>query len=82
MYCGYSLKPLAEAYTHNVCFERKYLRNQNFLLIFLQFLQLKKNLYIAWACFRNVKIMVVLEIINVFASEIAYSHLSIRISKK
>ena len=38
--------------THNVCFEQKYpkMSTENF-----QFLQLK-NLFIAWACFRNARI--------------------------
>ena len=36
--CGYSLEPLVEAVlksTHNLCFEQKYEKYQNFLLFFL-----------------------------------------------
>ena len=38
--------------THYVCFERKYLINQNFSNEIFIFFLLKKSLYIAWASFR------------------------------
>ena len=34
--------------THNLCFEQKYEKYQNFSTKFFNFLQLKKNQYIAW----------------------------------
>ena len=40
--------------THNLCFEQKQEKYQTFSSKDLQFLQLRKNLYITWACFRNV----------------------------
>ena len=40
--------------THNLCFEQKLEKYQRFSTDLFQFLQLKKSLYIAWACFHNV----------------------------
>ena len=39
--------------THSLCFEQKYEKYQKFSNESFQFLQLSKNQYITWACFRN-----------------------------
>ena len=41
--------------THNLCFEQKQEKYENFSAENFQFLKLKKSLFIAWACFHNVK---------------------------
>ena len=59
MDCGYLLEPLGEAVltcTHNLCFEQKLEKYQNFSTENFQFLKLKKSLYIACACFRDVSL--------------------------
>ena len=38
---------------HNLCFEQKQEKYQKFSAKNVQFLQLQKNQYISWACFRN-----------------------------
>ena len=38
--------------THNICFEQKYENSQN-VSTKNSFLQPRKSLYVAWACFRN-----------------------------
>ena len=39
--------------THNLCFEQKQEKNNNFLMKFFYIYSRKKSTYIAWAIFRN-----------------------------
>ena len=42
--------------THNICFEQKHEISQNNSTENCYFYSREKSLYIAWACFRNVKL--------------------------
>ena len=53
--CPCNVYPIILTCTHNLCFEQKWETYQNFHLKIFQFLKLKKSLYVAWTCFRNVK---------------------------
>ena len=57
IYCGYSFDPHRRDGSSNgvptiyvLCKNKK---NKNYSIEFFQFLQLRKNLYITWACFRT-----------------------------
>ena len=57
MYCGYSLEHLDEAVltsTHNLCFEQKHEKYQNFLCEKLPFFSCKIFSVFEYACFHNV----------------------------
>ena len=41
--------------THNLCFEQKYENRQNISTENCHFYTREKSLYVAWACFRNVR---------------------------
>ena len=51
--CGYSLEP--PRCTHNLFFEQKLAKYQNFSTDNFNHYNFKKSLFIARACFRNVK---------------------------